>query len=145
MTPLLATKYKEYLSQGKKFEIIFISSDESDTEAKEYFASMPWKMLAFSETETRDRLSEQFNVEGIPTLVILDEEENILTTEGTDAVMNVASFEQLKTFEMDREIESKRIIKPSTLFEGKLMDKSGIVDSSCLDNKLIGLYFSAHW
>ena len=145
MTPLLATKYNEYKSQGKNFEIVFVSSDESDAEAKEYFSTMPWKMLAFSETETRDRLSEQFNIEGVPTLVILDEEEKVLTTEGTDAIMNVTSFEQLKTFEMDREIESKKVTKPSTLFDGKLMDKSGLVDASCLDNKLIGLYFSAHW
>ncbi len=86
-TPVLAAKYRDILKAGQPFEIVFVSSDRSQAEADSYFKEMPWKALPFSERGTKDALSSKFNVQGIPTLVLLDEHGNVITLDGRSAVM----------------------------------------------------------
>ena len=52
-TPQLAEFYKTVKSSHKDdFDIVFVSSDKDEAGFKDYFASMPWKALPFSD---RDR------------------------------------------------------------------------------------------
>lgn len=46
-TPQLAEFYKELRkkAEGKDFEIVFLSSDRSDTDFNKYFEEMPWLAL----------------------------------------------------------------------------------------------------
>ena len=46
-TPVLGQFYDEVNKDGKKIEIIFVSSDQDDAKFKDYFASMPWKACSF--------------------------------------------------------------------------------------------------
>lgn len=55
---------------------------------------MPWKILTYSDRLKKDRLSQLFNVKGIPTLVLVDEEGTI-TTDGRSQIMSVP-FDELK-------------------------------------------------
>ena len=41
-TPVLAQFYEEVNKDGKKLEIIFVTSDRDEASFKEYFALMPW-------------------------------------------------------------------------------------------------------
>jgi len=152
-TPKLAEKYKELIAE-KNFEIIFISSDEDEGQALEYYAEMPWKMLAFSDREAERELSSRFQVKGIPTLVLIDAVGTI-TTNGREAVMTVP-YEDYRNFEAvkkaaeekaARELEEVRLsFKPSTYFADMVQDKEGnIIPASYLTGKIVGIYFSAHW
>ena len=74
-TPMLVEAYnhlkEEYPSHG--LEIVFVSSDRSETEFTEYFASMPWMALPYDATRMRkQQISMRYGIQGIPGLVILD-------------------------------------------------------------------------
>ena len=84
-TPQLVETYKKLQAAGKPFEIIFASSDRDMKSFQEYFADMPW--LAIPQGDKRkEQLSKLFGVSGIPMLVIVDAEGNIITTKGRGAV-----------------------------------------------------------
>ncbi|KDO32836.1 hypothetical protein SPRG_02529 [Saprolegnia parasitica CBS 223.65] len=78
-TPTLATYYTK-LQKQLNFEIVFVSSDSDDEAFAEYFGSMPWLALPYAERDRKEALSTKFNVQGIPTLVVLDEEGAVITT-----------------------------------------------------------------
>ena len=46
-TPKLKAYYEKIKAEGKEFEIVFVSCDRDDASCKEYFSSMPWKLLPF--------------------------------------------------------------------------------------------------
>eukprot|EP00397_Hematodinium_sp_SG-2012_P010499 GEMP01010614.1.p1 GENE.GEMP01010614.1~~GEMP01010614.1.p1 ORF type:complete len:299 (+),score=74.79 GEMP01010614.1:128-1024(+) len=71
-TPMLAETYKKLKKDKPNFEIVFVSSDRDEQQFKEYFGQMPWIALPFSERSLKDKLSSHFNVQGIPTLAIVD-------------------------------------------------------------------------
>jgi nucleoredoxin len=100
-TPLLSNKYKELVESGKQFEIVFVSSDSTEEDCMSYYADMPWKLLKYDEQSIRDRLSTFYEIRGIPTLVLVDEEGVLLTRDGRSAIISV-SFDKLKSFEADK-------------------------------------------
>ncbi|KAL6878464.1 hypothetical protein ACP4OV_012634 [Aristida adscensionis] len=79
-TPKLMEAYDELASQGKSFEVVFVSRDRDEEAFDEYFAKMPWLAVPFSDEEGRKRLLNRFKVKGIPNLVILDAQTGQLYT-----------------------------------------------------------------
>jgi nucleoredoxin len=149
---MLCDKYKEILEQGNKFQIIFVSADQDEGAAKDYYADMPWSMLDFDDQETKDAFDEVFNVEGIPTLVLLEENGKLITTDGSEAILtcpfeNISKFAELKRVEEEKkaaELAALRAdFKWSTIFDEKsLLDgESNSVPLSSLEGKIVGLYF----
>jgi nucleoredoxin len=70
-TPLLVKTYEKLKADGKEIEVVFVSSDKDMGQFQEYFATMPW--LAIPPGDKRKAaLSKRYEVEGIPTLVLLD-------------------------------------------------------------------------
>ena len=93
-TPILAAKYSDIIKAGQAFEIVFVSSgselwssDRSQGEADSCFKEMPWKALPFSEQVKKYALKAKFKVQGIPTLLLLDEHGNVRTLDGRPAVV----------------------------------------------------------
>lgn len=84
-TPTLVEAYNELAPKGD-FEVVFISADEDDESFKQYFSKMPWLAIPFSDSETRDRLDELFKVQGIPHLVILDENGKVSCESGVEII-----------------------------------------------------------
>lgn len=153
-TPKLVEKYKEILAAGHNFEIIFVSGDEDEEAALKYFSGMPWKMLSYANRDIETALSEKYEVNGIPSLVIIDSD-GLITSEGREAIMNV-SFEKLRSFEEEKkaaalkeaaELENLKVsFKPIEFFASSLIGKDNTpIDAGSLAGKIIGLYFSAHW
>ncbi|CAF1533455.1 unnamed protein product [Adineta ricciae] len=70
-TPILVDFYNKYGSE-KNLEVIFISSDNDEESFNEYYQEMPWLTLDFKEREKKNELDEKFQVDGIPTLILLD-------------------------------------------------------------------------
>lgn len=81
-TPGLAEAYKGSEKAGQDTVIIFASSDRDQGGFDEYYAEMPWHAIPFSKRDAKQKLSEQFGISGIPTLVVLDGAGQLITKEG---------------------------------------------------------------
>jgi len=62
-----------------KKNIIFFRSEQS---YNSHASSMPWPSIPYSNTTLRQDLTECFNVLGIPYLVLIDNNGNIITENG---------------------------------------------------------------
>merc|ERR1712054_215548 len=135
-TPKLAEIYNDMKAAGKKFVIVFASSDRDQTAFDEYYAEMPWLALPYSDRATKDALSKKFKVQGIPTFVIVGKDGEVITTDGRSAVMEDPKGDKFPWI-------------PPTFAEvmtGNLISNDGnTVAYSSLAGKTIGIYFSAHW
>ncbi|KAH0944448.1 hypothetical protein HN011_007617 [Eciton burchellii] len=81
-TPQLVDTYQRIRERGHDFEIIFISSDRSEDSYNAYTETMPWLRIPFSQEERRRKLARALDVQAIPTLIILDPRDNIITLDG---------------------------------------------------------------
>eukprot|EP00624_Nannochloropsis_granulata_P001366 evm.model.NODE_16644_length_5819_cov_17.997078.1 len=86
-TPKLVEAYERYRAQGKDLEVVFVSMDETEEKFNEYFAEMPWLSLPYTDKTTRSLLMTELEVRGLPSLVLLDENREVITTKGRDFVL----------------------------------------------------------
>lgn len=72
-TPKLVEWYKEFKAKHENFELVFVSSDESEKDQIEYMkeAGMPWPGVKFGEKKTAGL--DKYAAGGIPYLVLIDE------------------------------------------------------------------------
>lgn len=95
-TPMLSDCYEKLRKQDQeagrpqRLKIVFCSSDRDDAQFKEYFGHMPWHALDFNESsDVKEALEERFQVEGIPSFVVLDAKTGAtLSDSGVQAVMS---------------------------------------------------------
>jgi len=85
-TPILSEVYKKLQAKNEKFEIVFASSDRDEASFKEYFAEMPWKAIPFEDRKRKQELGSHFEVNGIPCLVVLDENREVISVNATGKV-----------------------------------------------------------
>jgi len=85
-TPLLIEYYKKWNANEKKIEIVFISADRNETGFKGYYDKMPWLAIPYGDRRIKT-LSEKFEPEGIPNLIIVSKDEKALTGNGYEDVM----------------------------------------------------------
>jgi len=78
-TPKLVEWYKEFKAKHENFELVFVSSDESEKAQIEYMkeAAMPWPAAKFSTTS--DPNFRKYAPSGIPYLVLIGEDGKELT------------------------------------------------------------------
>jgi nucleoredoxin len=155
---MLAEKYQELRKEGKKLEIIFVSSDRDETACKEYYADHPWLLLDFSEREKKTALSKKYDVSGIPTLILLDNNLEIMVEDGRSAIME-ESFDDLKDYAAKKKARDEKAAKElkelrDSFSLSKLLDDQSIVDEEDKEiplshfkqeGMITGIYFSAHW
>jgi nucleoredoxin len=101
-TPVLAKCYKELKESGKNFEVVFVSGDKDEEAFQEYFNEMPWLALPFSDRDLKQDLNKVFQVNGIPTLVLLKADGTLITDEGRDAISFGAEFFPWSPEDMER-------------------------------------------
>merc|ERR1712232_405627 len=139
-TPVLAEKYKALKDAGKKFEIVFASSDRDEGAFKENYAEMPWLALPYSERDLKAELASEHNCRGIPYLVILDGSTGkTITTDGRAEVSGAKFIETFpwKPTPMSMAEFGDTLRKP---------DGSTVLTSDALEDiDVVGIYFSAHW
>ncbi|KAL9666267.1 hypothetical protein QQ045_000593 [Rhodiola kirilowii] len=150
-TPQLVTVYNELSSKGD-FEIVFVSGDSDDESFGEYFSKMPWLAIPFSDSETRSNLDSLFEVEGIPHLVILDEEGKVATDEGRGIIGEYGvdaypfTAERVKELRKQEEEAKKNQSLKSILVSRSrdyvVANDGRKVPVAELEGKLAGLYFS---
>lgn len=136
-TPKLAEAYKR-ISADKSFEVVFVSSDKDEEQFASYFKEMPWLALPFGERELKKKLSKQFKVDGIPSLVLLDGATgNVLSKDGRSVIMDDPSGAQFPWAPKPLE----------ELLGDVVLDGAGkeLQRTEALKDKYVMLYFSAHW
>lgn len=86
-TPLLVDTYNELNADSQQFEVIFVSADRDDEAMRRYMSeyNMPWLAVPFAD-EARINLPRDHQVRGIPRLVILDGEGNVLVENAVSQV-----------------------------------------------------------
>eukprot|EP00930_Biecheleria_cincta_P055661 TRINITY_DN41960_c0_g1_i1.p1 TRINITY_DN41960_c0_g1~~TRINITY_DN41960_c0_g1_i1.p1 ORF type:complete len:341 (+),score=73.90 TRINITY_DN41960_c0_g1_i1:190-1212(+) len=77
-TPKMAKSYAEQLRE-KGLEIVFISKDDDEQSFAEYYSTMPWLALPSAQSRSLyEKLEKQFEVESIPTLVLLNQDGSVI-------------------------------------------------------------------
>jgi len=136
-TPQLADFYKKH-AEAKNFEIVFASSDSDKPAFDEYFAEQPWLALPFEKRELKETLSKKYKVQGIPTLIVLGPEGDLITKDGRSEVMQnkdtCAGF-PWKPQTLAEVLEGSMFLRQDGSHAGK----------DAIAGKTLGLYFSAHW
>jgi nucleoredoxin len=136
-TPKLAEFYNKH-KESKNFEVVFVSGDSDIEQFEEYYNEMPWLAVSYG-SEYIDKLNDKYQIRGIPNLVILNSEGEVITRKGRQQVMsdpNANSFPwKPKSF--------SQIIGGPLIKSNK--DYSETIQYSDLKGKVIGIYFSAHW
>lgn len=79
-TPDLVKWYNQTKPENPQFELIFVSSDNSEAEMEKYITGdkMPWPALDFKKKRSNQKLT-QFAGKGIPCLVLVDAEGKVLS------------------------------------------------------------------
>ncbi|CAM9253167.1 unnamed protein product [Ascophyllum nodosum] len=85
-TPILKGVYKKLQQQGKPFEILFVSSDKTKQEFRTYMGDMPWLSVPF-EGKTRGTIAQLLGVSALPTLLVFDENQKLITAKGRAEVI----------------------------------------------------------
>lgn len=86
-TPLLSEFYTSCKEEDESnIEIIFVSSDENQDSFDEYFQSMTFCAMPY--TQNNENLSKKFSVRGIPTLVILKGQDGSLIDDKARATVS---------------------------------------------------------
>ena len=82
-TPQLVKFYQDCKRHKKTLEIIFVSSDKNEGEMRKYMkeANMPWLAVPYGSPIIK-KLKEEYQITGIPTLIILDANGRIVTPSG---------------------------------------------------------------
>jgi Thiol-disulfide isomerase and thioredoxins len=69
--------------KNDEFEVIFVSSDRSAEDQAEYMKDYDMEFPAIPfDSEKRRALGQQFGISGIPSLVIVDDQGNLITKDG---------------------------------------------------------------
>ncbi|OIT03963.1 PREDICTED: probable nucleoredoxin 2 isoform X2 [Nicotiana attenuata] len=157
-TDLLINVYEQLKDHSDPgFEIVFVSSDEDLDAFNTYKSSMPWLAIPFSDLETRRALTQKFDVEGIPCLIILQPNNDAaVISDGVELVYRYGVQAFPFTKERLEELKEKEKEKHDNQTLSNLLTRDGRdyllghpgpkqVPVASLMGKTIGLYFSAQW
>ncbi|KAG9442874.1 hypothetical protein H6P81_018728 [Aristolochia fimbriata] len=158
-TQVLARVYKQLRDKGASFEIVFVSADE-DLEAFDgYRATMPWLAIPFSNLDLKKNLNRRYDIEGIPSLIILqpgDEDEAAVRYDGVELVYRYGArafpftrekLKQLGDEEKERHERQTLVNLLTNRSRDHVLSNSSSkqVTVASLVGKTVGLYFSAQW
>ena len=87
-TPILSKFYTVSNKSKKQIEIIFVSFDRNEQGFKEYYDSMPWISFPFK-NEQKIRLAKDFEINGIPALLVFDKNGKLIDYDGRMSVQLV--------------------------------------------------------
>ena len=75
---------------AESFEVVFVSFDKSNMEKQKYVrkAEMPWLSIPGAGRRDANQLSKMFQVEGLPTLIVISPDGTVVSTTGREDVMS---------------------------------------------------------
>lgn len=152
-TPVLIEVYQELSSTKGDFEIVFVSSDRDEESHKAYFTKMPWLAIPFSDPAIK-RLKEEFEVKGIPCLVLIDGAGSVSSTQGVRLIREYGAeahpftperIKQLKEEEeASRQNQTLKSLLVSASRDYVILNDDKKVPISEIEGKTVGLYFTVN-
>lgn len=130
-TPVLSQWVEKNRARRGDFEVVFVSSDKDKGAFNEYHKTMTFPALAYEERELKESLSQKFGVRGIPTLVVLGPDGEVITNDGRSGV---AKDPQCEKFPWAPK-------KLTELLSAPLLPAGRGIDTA----DVVALYFSASW
>lgn len=124
-TPVLAHVYHQLKEQGSEFEFVFVSSDEDHASFEWFHGLMPWPAIPFSDLQSRRNLTQRFQIEGIPSLIILNSEGELIRTNGVEVVDRYEWLAFPFTSERIAELEADEKAKHASQTLEKLLSWNG--------------------
>jgi len=130
-TPELIKWYNKYHA-AKNFELVFVSWDRDPAQFSEYHGSMPWPALTYQHPYV-SQLNELFEVDGIPTLILIKADGTLVTKNARSGVTDapedfpwppkpVESLSTALSFINDQKV--------AVLFLDKLTDDVALIQAS---------------
>ncbi|OAY74088.1 putative nucleoredoxin 2 [Ananas comosus] len=151
-TPVLHKVYHQLKEEGSGFEVVFVSSDEDQASFDRFHRSMPWLAVPFTDLRSRRYLTQRFQIEGIPSLVVLGPNGELVSADGVELVCRYGARAFPFTSERIAELVEEERLKHSSQTLEMLLSIEGRdyvnnhgknVKLSNLVGKTVGLYFSA--
>lgn len=91
-TPMFAQVYDDIKEAGHEdMEVVYISYDHDAAEFSEYFGEMPWLALPYAKRELKIEIAKKFGVRGIPMLIFVNEQGEVVEKEGRELIENNAT------------------------------------------------------
>lgn len=91
-TPRLASQYNSWKSQNLPIEVIFCSSDRTESDFNQYYSEMPWAAIPFGSSQIQT-LGSTYQVNGIPRLVVINAENgSIIENNAVSSSLDAASW-----------------------------------------------------
>ena len=86
-SPMFYEVYKQIKNgpNGDKFEVIFVSSDQDQNAFNNYYGHHPWAAIPYDQVS--EKLSQRFGIRGIPTVVVVNQNGDVITMDGRRDVM----------------------------------------------------------
>lgn len=81
-TPVLLNFYREVNMIHKTFEIIYVPRDKDPDGFVSFLNQMPWLAIPIEEEQRIMEHKLRYNIQGIPSLVVLGQKGELITTEG---------------------------------------------------------------
>lgn len=139
-TPVLSKWYTNFTEKHpeKKFVVVFVSSDRSLKDFDAYRSEMSFYALPFEERDTKTKLSAKFGIKGIPTMLILDAEGNLISSKARDIVTSDANGDGYPW--------APKPFKEAVA--GPLFRSFGDISATypeTVEGKYVAFYFSGHW
>ena len=118
-TPQLADFYNAHKDK-KKFEVVFCSWDNDQTQFSQYFSKMPW--LAMTNRAHVDALGKKYGISSIPSLIVLDAKtQQVVSTQGRMAVVRDPTAEKFPWMGQDYPMVPKGLMYGAIGFIGLLL------------------------
>lgn len=86
-TPKLVEVYNKWQEEEKPFEIVLVGLDRTEDDMYGYMDGEDMEWLALPFDGPRQQIAQKFGVRGIPSLVILNEDGEVITNNGRGDVM----------------------------------------------------------
>ncbi|CAK4677780.1 hypothetical protein AeMF1_001244 [Aphanomyces euteiches] len=96
-TPVLTATYDKVKSAHPDFELVYVSSDQSQDQFDEAYAKLPFPALPFADRRLKAALVERFNVPWVPFVVFLNADGEVIERDGRRRVVSARSPEALWT------------------------------------------------
>ncbi|XP_064966665.1 probable nucleoredoxin 1-1 [Musa acuminata AAA Group] len=145
VTDDLIKVYNQLSSEGRDFEIVFVSCDSCEETFNRYFSDMPWLAVPFADSDTRERLHDHFGSfeEYYPAqLVIYDAAIGmVVNEEGLRAVakygVNGYPFTVKRFYELEAAAKKERSLRSLLVSQSRdyLISNDG---SKVIDDLLVG-------
>lgn len=87
-----------YADTKDRLQVVFVSSDESAEAFEQYYATMPWVAVPYDQEAIREALAIKYNVQGIPTTVLVRTEDWELLSSDLTEQMTAVGAAALTTF-----------------------------------------------